>query len=108
MPLKNKRICIALLKNKVKKDDTPIAWTKDTQSAFESSERLIANATSLSFSAADAHLSLMANASDFAVGAVLQQHIETEVEPLGFFSRKLSATEKNIVLLTVNCCLFTC
>ncbi|GFU63991.1 transposon Ty3-I Gag-Pol polyprotein [Trichonephila clavipes] len=36
----------------------------------------------------------MTDASDFAVGSVLQQHIETTVEPLGFFSRKLSATEK--------------
>ncbi|GBM90893.1 hypothetical protein AVEN_46383-1 [Araneus ventricosus] len=36
----------------------------------------------------------MTDASDFAVGAVLQQHIESKVEPLGFFSRKLSATEK--------------
>ncbi|GFU66947.1 transposon Tf2-11 polyprotein [Trichonephila clavipes] len=35
----------------------------------------------------------MTDASDFAVGSVLQQHIETTVEPLGFFSRKLSATE---------------
>ncbi|GFW77977.1 transposon Ty3-I Gag-Pol polyprotein [Trichonephila clavipes] len=36
----------------------------------------------------------MTDASDFAVGSVLKQHIETTVEPLGFFSRKLSATEK--------------
>ncbi|GBN50362.1 hypothetical protein AVEN_249863-1 [Araneus ventricosus] len=38
--------------------------------------------------AADALLPLMTDASDFAVGAVLQQHIESTVEPLGFFSRK--------------------
>ncbi|GBN13780.1 hypothetical protein AVEN_258378-1 [Araneus ventricosus] len=36
----------------------------------------------------------MTDASDFAVGAVLQQHIESTIEPLGFFSRKLTATEK--------------
>ncbi|GFV16801.1 transposon Tf2-9 polyprotein [Trichonephila clavipes] len=36
----------------------------------------------------------MTDASDFAVGSVLQQHIETTVEHLGFFSRKLSTTEK--------------
>ncbi|GBN07535.1 Retrovirus-related Pol polyprotein from transposon 17.6 [Araneus ventricosus] len=83
-----------LVKNKVKKDNTPIAWTEDTRSAFESCKRLIANATALSFPAADARLSFMTDASDFAVGAVLQQYIESKVEPLGFFSRKLSATEK--------------
>ncbi|GBN12077.1 Transposon Ty3-I Gag-Pol polyprotein [Araneus ventricosus] len=83
-----------LVKNKVKKDNTPIAWTEDTRSAFESCKRLIANSTALSSPAADARLSLMTDASDFAVGAVLQQHIESKVEPLGFFSRKLSATEQ--------------
>ncbi|GBM83303.1 Retrovirus-related Pol polyprotein from transposon opus [Araneus ventricosus] len=35
----------------------------------------------------------MTDASDFPAGAVLQQHIESKVEPLGFFSMKLSATE---------------
>ncbi|GFW60367.1 transposon Ty3-I Gag-Pol polyprotein [Trichonephila clavipes] len=56
-----------LVKNKVKRDNTPVVWNDVTKSAFE---------------------------SYFAVGSVLQQHIETTVEPLGFFSRKLSATEK--------------
>ncbi|GBM05536.1 hypothetical protein AVEN_94810-1 [Araneus ventricosus] len=36
----------------------------------------------------------MTDASDFAVGAVHRQHIESKVEPLGFFPRKLSSTEK--------------
>ncbi|GBL94599.1 hypothetical protein AVEN_58557-1 [Araneus ventricosus] len=84
----------SLVKNKVTKENNPIAWTEDTRSAFESCKRLIANAIALSFPAADARLSLMTDASDFAVGAVLQQHIESKVEPLDFFSRKLTATEK--------------
>ncbi|GBO03234.1 hypothetical protein AVEN_174963-1 [Araneus ventricosus] len=71
-----------VVKNKVKKDNTPIAWTEDTQSVFKSGKRLIANATALSFPAANSHLSLMTDASDFAVGAVLQQHFESIVEPL--------------------------
>ncbi|GBN09928.1 Retrovirus-related Pol polyprotein from transposon opus [Araneus ventricosus] len=68
-----------LVKNKVKKDNTPIAWTEDTRSAFESCKRLIAHATALSFPAADARLSLMTDASDFAVGAVLQQHVDLKL-----------------------------
>ncbi|GFT43484.1 hypothetical protein TNCV_815291 [Trichonephila clavipes] len=83
-----------LEKNKVKRDNIPAVWNDVTKSAFESCKKLITNATALSFPAADARLSLMTDASDFAVGSVLQQHIETTVEPLGFFSRKLSATEK--------------
>ncbi|GFW54361.1 retrovirus-related Pol polyprotein from transposon opus [Trichonephila clavipes] len=83
-----------LVKNKVKRDNTPVVWNDVTKSAFESCKKLITNATALSFPAADARLSLMTDASDFAVGSVLQQHIEATVEPLVFFSRKLSATEK--------------
>ncbi|GFY21421.1 retrovirus-related Pol polyprotein from transposon opus [Trichonephila clavipes] len=84
-----------LVKYKVKRDNTPVVWNDVTNSAFESCKKLITNATALSFPAAIARLSLMTDASDFAVGSVLQQHIETTVEPLGFFlSRKLSATEK--------------
>ncbi|GFT32760.1 transposon Tf2-6 polyprotein [Trichonephila clavipes] len=83
-----------LVKNKVKRDDTPVVWNDVTKSAFESCKKLITSATALSFPAADARLALITDASDFAVGSVLQQHIETTVEPLGFFSRKLSATEK--------------
>ncbi|GBN00651.1 hypothetical protein AVEN_187367-1 [Araneus ventricosus] len=93
MLLKNKRVYIALLK-KVKKDNTPIAWTEDTQSSFESCKRLIANVTELSFPAADASMSLVTDPSDFSVGVILKHHIESTVEPLGFFSRNLSATEK--------------
>ncbi|GBM71642.1 hypothetical protein AVEN_269194-1 [Araneus ventricosus] len=102
---KEKACLHSLVKNKIKKDNTPIAWTEDTQSAFESCRRLIANAAALSFSAPDARLSLMTNASDFVV---LQQHMESTVEPLGFFSRKLSATEKIYSTLTANCCASTC
>ncbi|GFU73027.1 transposon Ty3-I Gag-Pol polyprotein [Trichonephila clavipes] len=78
-----------LVKNKVKRDNTPVVWNDVTKSAFESCKKLITNATALSFPAADARLSLMTDASDFAVGSVIQQHIQSTVEPLGFFSRKL-------------------
>lgn len=83
------------VKNKTKRDKTPIEWTTATKAAFESCKKLIVQATALSFPAADAQLSLMVDASEFAVGAALQQHVGSVVEPLGFFSKKLSATEKN-------------
>ncbi|GBM77769.1 Retrovirus-related Pol polyprotein from transposon opus [Araneus ventricosus] len=84
----------SLVKNKVKKDNTPIARTEDPQSAFGSCKRLIANAIALTFPAADTRLSLKIDVSDFAKSAVLQQHTESKVEPIGFFSRKLFTTEK--------------
>ncbi|GBN11272.1 hypothetical protein AVEN_31170-1 [Araneus ventricosus] len=80
----------SLAKNKVKKDNTSVSWTKDIQSAFVSCKRLIATATAFSFPASYARLILMTHSFDFSVGVVLQPHIE----PLGCFARKLSDTEK--------------
>ncbi|GBN17381.1 hypothetical protein AVEN_39643-1 [Araneus ventricosus] len=42
----------------------------------------------------DGRLSLKTDSSDFTVGTVLQQNIESTEEPLGLLSRKLIATEK--------------
>ncbi|GBO21977.1 hypothetical protein AVEN_154546-1, partial [Araneus ventricosus] len=42
----------------------------------------------------DGRLSLKADSSDFTVGTVLQQNIDSTEEPLGLLSRKLIATEK--------------
>ena len=40
-----------------------------------------------------AQLSLQTDASDVAVGAVLQQHIDGQVQPLAFFSKRLQSAE---------------
>lgn len=42
----------------------------------------------------DATLAVVSDASDYAAGAVLQQLIDDEWQPLVFFSRKFSATER--------------
>ena len=41
----------------------------------------------------DSALCLMTDASDVAVGAVLQQKVENHWQPLGFFSKRLQPTE---------------
>ena len=41
----------------------------------------------------DAELSRMTNASDFAVGAVLQQKVDNVWQPLGLFSKRLQPAE---------------
>ncbi|CAB3383772.1 Hypothetical predicted protein [Cloeon dipterum] len=63
--------------------------------AFEASKVELANAACLAHPKNDAPLALVTDASDIALGAVVQQCVNDVWEPLGFHSRKLSTTEKN-------------
>ena len=78
------------LKGKKKKLD----WSETLQVAFEDAKNCISNAVLLSFPAKDAKLQLMTDASDYAIGAALQQVTSNGPAPIAFFSRKLSPTEQ--------------
>nr|VZI09926.1 unnamed protein product [Spirometra erinaceieuropaei] len=67
---------------------TPAALT-----SFEQVKALLADYTLLTHFHADAPISLMFDASNVAVGAVLQQSLPDPTVPLAFFSRKLSKAE---------------
>ncbi|BHF58444.1 hypothetical protein SprV_0100139600 [Sparganum proliferum] len=67
---------------------TPAALT-----SFEQVKALLADATLLTHYHADAPISLMVDASNVAVGAVLQQSPPDSTVPLAFFSKKLSKAE---------------
>ncbi|BHF84456.1 hypothetical protein SprV_0902760700 [Sparganum proliferum] len=67
---------------------TPAALT-----SFEQVKALLADATLLTHYHADAPISLMVDASNVAVGAVLQQSLPDSTVPLAFFSKKLSKVE---------------
>ena len=69
-------------------------WTDNLQRAFNLSKRRMANAALLSFPDHDAHLQLLTDASDAAIGAALQQRTDNGPQPIAFFSRKLSETER--------------
>lgn len=75
------------------KGKTPIKWTTEARSAFDQCKEDLANATLLAHPGSDADLALVTDASDTAIGAVLQQRIDREWEPLAFFSKKLSPAE---------------
>lgn len=53
------------------------------------------NATLLAHPISDATLALKTDASDTAMGAVLEQYNQGTWEPLGFFSKKFSTAQKN-------------
>ncbi|BHF86036.1 hypothetical protein SprV_ctg2302921400 [Sparganum proliferum] len=67
---------------------TPAALT-----SFEQVKALLADATLLTHYHANAPISLMVDASNVAVGAVLQQSLPDSTVPLAFFSKKLSKAE---------------
>ncbi|BHF59229.1 hypothetical protein SprV_0100218600 [Sparganum proliferum] len=67
---------------------TPAALT-----SFEQVKALLAEATLLTHYHADAPISLMVDASNVTIGAVLQQSLPDSTVPLAFFSKKLSKAE---------------
>lgn len=71
-----------------------ITWTKDCQDAFDASKGALASAALLKHPAKDEPLAITADASDYAVGASLDQLQDGHWKPLAFFSKKLSNAEK--------------
>ena len=81
-----------LLKQTKRPSHSPI-WTDDTIAAFDNVKNALANATLLVHPVPNAPTSVMTDASDVAVGAVLQQYIDGQWCPLSFFSRALKPAE---------------
>ena len=82
------------LKNARKNDRRKINWTPEADRAFEACKQSIVEATCMSFLDPTSPLKLTTDASDIAIGASLEQKVNNEWKPVGFFSRKLSPTEQ--------------
>ena len=83
------------LKDSKKNDKRPIQWTEEADQAFEKCLNSLANATLLAHPCETAPLVLTTDASDVAIGAVLEQIVDKETQPLMFFSKKLSSAQRN-------------
>ena len=75
------------------KSNFDLHWTENANVAFTESKQILANATLLVHLNPLALLNIMCDASDFAVGGVLQQRIDNVWQPLSFFSKKLAPAE---------------
>lgn len=84
----------SLIHGNRKNDRTPVDWTTDTEEAFVKCKNELANAAMLAHPSATAELVLYVDASDTAVGAALHQMIDGELQPLGFYSKKLSDAQR--------------
>ena len=70
-----------------------LKWNESTYLVFIESKQILANATLLVHPDHSAPLNIACDASDFAVGVVLQQYIDNIWQPLSFFSKKLTPAE---------------
>lgn len=82
--------------HEILKNEREFPWTSEHDKAFEEAKKALAAATLLSHpSPLEAtETRLCVDASDFAVGGVLEQKVGGRWQPLSFFSRKLKLAER--------------
>ncbi|GFT99024.1 retrovirus-related Pol polyprotein from transposon 297 [Trichonephila clavipes] len=64
-------------------------------SEFLKGSKALADAALLAHPSPSAPLALPVDASDYAIGGALHQVVDSELQPLAFFSRKLTSSEKS-------------
>ena len=72
---------------------TILQWNDESVTAFSTIKQAIVDVSLLSHPHSDAPTNIMTDASDTAVGAVLQQQIKDEWKPIAFFSKILKPAE---------------
>jgi hypothetical protein len=78
----------------IKKLDGPLQRSDSARICFDTCRQALADTTQLMYPSTDAAFRLSTNASNTSVGAVLEQEVDEKWQPLGFFSKKLSPTER--------------
>lgn len=91
---RNQFILNDFLKGSKKNDRRKIEWTEQSIAAFNSCKTELSEATILAHYSVSAPLSLMVDASDSAMGGVVQQLVNNSWQPLGFYSKQLSEAQK--------------
>lgn len=93
---KNQGILYNYLKQIKKNDRRPIQWTTEALKAFEACKKELADATLLTHPRMNTILALTTDASDNALGTVLEQkEVNNNWAPLAYFSKQLSKAQKN-------------
>ncbi|GFU19394.1 retrovirus-related Pol polyprotein from transposon 17.6 [Trichonephila clavipes] len=77
-----------------KNDSKPLNWFSEAITAFQRCKQALADAALLAHPSPSAPLALHVDASDYAIGGALHQVVDSELQPLAFFSRKLTSSEK--------------
>lgn len=82
------------MQRKKRKDSSLIEWSDECLKALEFCKESIANSALLAHPVAEAQFSLLVDASNVGIGSVLQQAYHGVIQPLSFFSRKLTMAER--------------
>ena len=83
-----------LLAGPKSKGSHPVNMTPELLEAFNECKRILSEASLLAHPDPSAELSIFTDASDVAIGAVLQQRKDKIWQPLAFYSHKLSPSQK--------------
>lgn len=75
------------------KGSTTLAWTPQQLDTFERCKSSLSRMTLLSHPVRNVPLALVCDASNTAIGAVIQQRIEEDWQPLAFFSKKMNKAQ---------------
>ncbi|GFT01418.1 retrovirus-related Pol polyprotein from transposon opus [Trichonephila clavipes] len=81
--------------SKGKKDSKSLNWSSEAITAFQRCKQALADAALLAHPSPFAPLALHVDASDYAIEGALHQVVDSELQPLAFFSRKLTSSEKS-------------
>ncbi len=73
--------------------DKLLTWNDEARRSFQAAKTMLAHATLLEYPQPDAEVSITTDASDAAIGAVLEQRTASGWRPLAFYSRKLRPPE---------------
>jgi hypothetical protein len=72
-----------------------VIWTAAMVAAFQAAKDALCAASRLAHPDPEAEVNLVTDASNSAVGAVLQQRVAAGWQPLAFFSKKLDSAQLN-------------
>lgn len=84
-----------LLKDSKKNDKRLVPWNNTLEQAFDKCKYDLIHSATLAYHAPHQQLTLSVDASNIAIGAVLNVLDNDLSQPLGFFSRKLTTAEQN-------------
>lgn len=84
----------SLLSGPKVKGSQPLTWSPELLKSFDTCKNALVQSTLLAHPNMDSPLALVTDASNSALGSVLQQNVEGEWQPLAFYSKKLSKSQQ--------------
>lgn len=98
--VENQQHLSALIVGNKKNDKSALVWTTGAEIAFEKCKKEMADAAMLAYPKEGAPIYLYVDASDTCVVAVVHQQIDGQLQPLGYYSKKLTPPQLKYSTMT--------